>query len=672
MANNNVLGLQPMRKDESGFTRHDLSHFFGYKCSTGHIVPIVSDILNPNERIKLKVNTFIRMQPLVTPAMQQLDVYIDYFFVPMPMILMDFERQFSQTKEIFTSFIQPSGNIAQRKFPLFNGMLANTFPFERFNAQNPNKFTLQYSEDVQSQWDTNYDNDLYDCFESVGSRMIRLFDYLGLSFPAHFGNAASDLGTFYNNGSSSYVADDGTAMTAAQVGNKIAADMFSSYHKSFPWKLLAYNAIFQNWFRIDNRQAFDSGLFNLDKHLTTASYYSTGFYANVLQNETDDASKGRFALIQYCPKHLDYFTESSPTPVITTLNQFDVLPKNLQFLTNNSQSVFSDYGGDAFTGFDEPYFADSTGSVAVNRGSSASYPVDMDTEETSDIFIPGLSLARLRLVKAQEKMLQIYGRLPKKNYDTLVYALFGRQVPHDVKHELSHLGKEHFQINISQISAMAGSADQPLGELAGQGSGVSKSKGIKFTAPCHGIVMAVQYVKPNYMYYDGFMRHNNITSYDDLFLPPYDNLGRQPVYSWELNDSAMHTGIAWQYRWQEMKSQYNRVSRAFKYGTERSWFVVQDSSEIIENTPGSYKLCNQFFYVSPLSLNDIMVQQYVPWFMSEALTASKQADGETWADQENWFINPSLVFARDPMICISRIDYSKFSKMSRYSLQTID
>ena len=539
MANNNVLGLQPMRKDESGFTRHDLSHFFGYKCSTGHIVPIVSDILNPNERIKLKVNTFIRMQPLVTPAMQQLDVYIDYFFVPMPMILMDFERQFSHTKEIFTSFIQPSDNIAQRKFPLFNGMLANTFPFERFNAQNPNKFTLQYSEDVQSQWDTNYDNDLYDCFESVGSRMIRLFDYLGLSLPAHFGNAASDLKTFYNNGSSSYVADDGTAMTAAQVGNMIAADMFSSYRKSFPWKLLAYNAIFQNWFRIDNRQAFDSGLFNLDKHLTTASCYSTGLYANVLQNETDDASKGRFALIQYCPKHLDYFTESSPTPVITTLNQFDILPSNIQFLIGEPYQQYSNIS-DSETDFPHD-LSDSAGSANVVRGDYISYPV-----ESGEVNVPtpGLSMARLRLVKAQEKMLQIYGRLPKKNYDTLVYALFGRQVPHDVKHELSHLGKEHFQINISQISAMAGSADQPLGELAGQGSGVSKSKGIKFTAPCHGIVMAVQYVKPNYMYYDGFMRHNNITSYDDLFLPPYDNLGRQPVYSWELNDYMTHTGIS--------------------------------------------------------------------------------------------------------------------------------
>lgn len=671
MPNNNGLGLQPMRRDESGFTRHDLSHFFGYKCSTGHIVPIVSDILNPNERIKLKVNTFIRMQPLVTPAMQQLDVYIDYFFIPMPMILMDFERQFSQTKEIFTSFIQPSVNTAQRQFPLFNGMLADTYPFERFNSQNPDKFTLQYSEDPQTQWNSNFDNDLYDCFESVGSRMIRLFDYLGLSLPAHFKDAAADLGTFYNNGSSSFVADDGTSMTAAQVGTKLAGDMFSSYHKSFPWKLLAYNAIFQNWFRIDNRQAFDSGLFNLDKHLTTSSYYFTGFYANVLPNETDDASKGRFALIQYCPKHLDYFTESSPTPVITALNQFDLLPQNMQFLTGFNDSYYYK-ASDGSTDVSDGIIVDSVGSSAVTDGSSRNYEVDFGEGLTENIDIQGISMARLRLVKAQEKMLQIYGRLPKKNYDTLVYALFGKQVPHDVKHELSHLGKEHFQINISQISAMAGSAEQPLGELAGQGSGVSKSKGIKFTAPCHGIVMAVQYVKPNYMYYDGFMRHNNITSYDDLFLPPYDNLGRQPVYSWELNDSILHTGIAWQYRWQEMKSQYNRVSRAFKYGTERSWFVVQDSSDIIDNTPGSYKLCNQFFYVSPLSLNDIMVQQYIPWFMSEALTASKQADGETWADQENWFINPSLVFARDPMICISRIDYSKFSKMSRYSLQTID
>lgn len=657
----NGLGNNPMLKDSSGFSRHDLSHYFGYKCSTGHIVPVCSDILNPNERINLKVNTFVRMQPMLTPVMADIDVFIDYFFVPMPMLLMDFERSFSATKEIFTSYITPNQDYAQRRLPLFDGT---------FSGETSSLGEVYSATGTDHAYPIRNMSQAYDMvnntlgLEAAGNRAIRLFDYLGydlpafyLSDPARIAELISDSATNDNvivvNNEGSDVSSNLPALTVALMNSGYRR---TYYQKCFPWKLLAYNAIFQNWFRIDNRLPFDNGMFNLDRHLGNLTFYNTGFNASNMSTVTgSNSAEVDFMGIKYCPKSEDYFTSSSPTPVVTLINQFDVLPRNEQYLT----SFDSHY-----------YFGDGILSEDLsNDVTSLSLP---DLNASSDA---SLSMARLRLVKAQEKMLQIYGRLPKKNYDTFVYALFGKEVPHDVKHELSHLGKEHFKINISQVTAMAATDDASLGEFAGQGAGSSKSRGIKFTAPCHGIIMAVQYIRPQYMYQAGFMRQNYLNSYDDFFLPPYDNLGRQPIFDYETFVGTPYTGfdniVAWQYRWQEWKTAFNRVSSAFRYGSEKSWFLVHDFSSTLDRsvTP---TFTNNFFYVPPTSLNDVMVLQYDTAFKSEVLTKSMYDEGIRWADLENYWLKPYMVFARDPFICLSRIDYSKFSKMSQYSLQTID
>lgn len=662
-----VISKAPMLKDEQSFSHHDLSHYFGFKFAPGHACPVFSQFMNPNERIKLRVNSFIRLQPMVTPAFLDLECHIDYFFVPMEMLMMVFGRNFSRTREFFSSFISLNGRSINTSLPLFNGCLYSNQSivdeikrYQSLDGSSHDLVSLNVDSDGYVVGDNSvpswFDNAnlVRPAFESIGNRMIRLFDFLGLELPSVYSKILTgDL----------YSADFGIQSTS---GNMVKSRLgiYSSYgfgfQNHFPYKILAYNAIWENYYRLDDFIQYENKTFNIDRLSDSSGAFSahqfndfSGSGFNIVQNE--------WPCIKYVPKKLDYFTSSVNNPVVQNLNingvstgSNNLFPANKSYLEDDEQLLFTDYN----VHNENVSFGSNTSSVNVFG----------DTIYDGDSI--SLSMARLRLVKAQEKMLQIYGRLPKKNYDTFVYALFGQKIPHDVKHELSHLGHDSFKINIGQITQSATTSEAPLGEYAGTGAGSSKSKGIKFTAPCHGVVMAIQYVKPEYMYSGGFLRENYINSFNDFYLPPYDNLGRQPLYQWELSSSASNNRIlGWQFRYQQFKSKINRVTRAFQYGTERSWFLTQDFNDVMSAIQGTNQLSVSYRYVNPNCLNDIMVVRFQPFYR---LDMPREDYDETFDNVVNYFRSPWLVYSTDPFICIDKIDCSLFSKMSTYSLQTID
>lgn len=644
---NKIERKAPQLSDNGGFSMHDLSHYFGFKCSTGHAVPVFADLLNPNERIKLKVNSFVRLQPMLTPAFLDLEASIDYFFVPLEMLYMPFGRNFSNTREFFSSFLSAANmNQIKTNLPLFNGYFtgngsaADLAAFVSFDGDDPVESFL--SEKVRL-----LSADGRPAFEAVGNRVIRLFDYLGYDLPSVFTQPVSATALDIN---------DYTDITTGQASFRPDVDSNevshpSVYRSNFPWKLLSYNAIWENWYRLDDFIQYDNQFFNVDRAAgSPGSWPATGFNTSSVVL----SRAAHFAGIKYVPKHMDYFTSSVNNPVVQKLNIVSGnLPFNNQWLSADSSVIYS-------------YYDDLSGSLTLSNDTGS-----VGLDGPTDGF---LNMARLRLVKAQEKMLQIYGRLPKKNYDNFVYALFGAKVPHDVKHELSHLGSEHFKINVGQITNMAASSEAPLGEFAGQGAGSLDSRGIKFTAPVHGVVMAIQSIKPRYMYAGGFLRENYVSTTNDFFLPPYDNLGRQPVFGFErgiYDNPTQSTIIGWQFRWQQNKSRVDRVTRAFQFGSDRSWFLVNDNERNIVAPQSSLVTTFDvgYRYVDPCSLNDIMAVQFNPFFQFEY---PKSQTAETWDNKVNYFRNPQLLYYSDPFIVVDKIQCTKFSKMSVYSLQTID
>lgn len=60
----------------------DLSHDRKFSCEMGQLVPIHVQEVLPGDKISLKCTQMIRFAPLISPAMQKIDVYTHFFFVP--------------------------------------------------------------------------------------------------------------------------------------------------------------------------------------------------------------------------------------------------------------------------------------------------------------------------------------------------------------------------------------------------------------------------------------------------------------------------------------------------------------------------------------------------------------------------------------------------------------
>lgn len=652
------LNNMPSLSSQKGFSMHDLSHYFGFKCSTGHIVPLECDILNPNERVRLKADMFVRMQPLVTPAMVDIDVDIHYFFVPLQMLDINFGRKWSQTREIFTSII---GGSQLSDKDLIRFCIGTSFTAYRtyFHEEGTAGFSGYSSSNT---------------LECYGSRIFRLFDYFGLNPYV----LLKDSPNFFDTDAQTVVQaieDNGDPRNVVRQWN----NTFDPY--LFFYQILAYNAIWQYWYRLEDRDMFDNKFFNLDRFYTANT---TDIVAdNLFNGDTQHTAKMLDLFgIKYAPNRKDYFTSTFRAPVINGLN----------FLQGNTNDLFTmlNDGNEnrqflTDTAFHPSVVGNASESTSINSGA----PTIVKNQDSLEF-----NTQQLRLMQAKEKYMNILGRLPRKNYDNLVYALFGENVPHDIKHELSHLGHDHFTINIGQVTSTASTDGAPLGELAGTGVGSSKSKGIKFTAPVHGIIMAVASIVPRRMYLGGLLRHNYITTLNDFYNPVYDNLGMQPIFSFELSNEPLSaaeftpdtTLCGWQFRYEQFKRRYDRVNHAFDYGTEKAWFNTSSIMRLrqIDNfdpsQSGEYTVLtspqNDFFYCRPDSLNNIMLVQYSVNWIEQWLTAARREETGNpdlvQADLENWYFNPSLIYARDPFICLSHIDYTKFSKMSDYGLVRFD
>ena len=120
MANQSVLGAPShvAHLSREGFNK---TAPFKFTSSTGQLLPVMDDVLNPGEKVRVQFGLFSRTQPLATPAMVEIDEYIDLFFVPLHQLYSPFKQLFTDVSDFESSLFNPnmSGDIG-KVFPLIN------------------------------------------------------------------------------------------------------------------------------------------------------------------------------------------------------------------------------------------------------------------------------------------------------------------------------------------------------------------------------------------------------------------------------------------------------------------------------------------------------------------------------------------------------------------------
>lgn len=634
------IDQMPDYQAQLGRTGHSLSHDLSFTSTCGHLLPVFHDFLNAGETVTLGFDFNLRTQPLEAAAMSKIITHTEYFFVPIQLLYQGFSDWYYGTREQFSSqfltndelgaFSLPKVNLATL-FTALNGLKNNLY------AGNNNK--------------TVYAG------ESFARSAFRLFEMFG------------------------FRAD---AIATGVPGSD------SSLGSVFPYQVLAYNCIYQNYYRLDNRELFNPAAFNVDR------YYSTGII---------DADKLKiYCCTRLRPMDSDYFTDIKQSPIVDVLNlnnktSLDAVSSFLspsgKLSSGSVNSIpFNSSSSDPSSNI-QTQFGFKTTSRSVTTGVNSLYkdvngvvsavnsPAVLDSGALVDsvqhenmyhshdfnyTYVNGVDIgtANIRAMFASEKLWSVTGRA-KKNYDDQTLAHFGFKVPHDPKHSISCFGHDTSEIAIGEVISTSNTSTStggsPLGEIAGKGYGRQSNTRHKFTAPCHGVVMAIFSVVPQVFYENTFLKANQFSTREDLYTPEYDHLGMQPLFDYETRDTGGASIIVgWQYRYEQWKRRYNRCTSAFKSfyvaqeGPLSSWIhTAQPYAPLTVNSGYQPNTYSYYYYLVPVqAMNDLMLYQY----------------STQWSSA--YESKPSSIYEGDPFIVNSHIDCVKVSTMSDYSLPRLD
>ena len=612
---------------------HNLNHKFDFTSSTGHLLTIFGQVMNPKEKITGHIDLFSRTQPLNSPSHVEINTYIDYFFVPLDMLYSGFGDSLYQTNEPYSAMIKVSNN----NLPVF---IADGVPDMLLTE------VLHTTSSSSKKW-VNFN---------------KLDDYA----------ADSLFFSIYRNMFHNAMNPNSLFLSSQLTGLAVPTDQYQP--NVLPLLNMAYNCVYQNFYRLDEREKFDNSLYNIDGYLYDDD---APFQGNEL----------KFLQLKYRPLAFDYFTSAKVQPLINPLNiNGNTSNSSLLAVNNYLNSIGVGVSG-----------------TAGNNTNATLAGVVANVYSRSDGFIPVNSTGALRSVFAVEKILSVTGRA-KKTYDAQVLAHLGVDVPRDIKHEITYVGTQKGVIKVGEIIATAGTEDTPLGDLAGKGYGNVGIKNIDFTAPCHGIFIGIYSAVPRISYYSPLEKQFQISSRLDFFHPEFEKLGMQPIFGYECtpyNTSVASAILGWQMRYQQYKQRFDKVSPAFidHYTSQTS---ISDEPKPVFNQWKNWVLSSRPFrtfatsnnpsYITrlhnflslPTDLNNIMTVKY-GWTDSSVPSSgdipAPQVAPDYWnfdaADsalsaRKGFASNVATLFYRDPLIHFGEIKFKLVSEMSDNTLPDLN
>ena len=555
-------------------TDFDLSQRLGFTCAPGMELPIWYDFASPGDSFYISHDMpLLRSDNLARPAMIDVKVHYETFFVPMQMLLQPFENCMFSLKN-FQSTNFGGRSLTNNAFPLFD--------------------YAGYVSDIL----TNHMTD------NIHAEAFRLADLLGLC-------------------------PDNFTSSAATYQQKYAPSFF-------PWQLLAYHTIWQYYFRLDDKTQFDAACCNWDTHYGSSSAVG----ANLTE----------FMGIHQRPWNFDYYCSIYRSPIVSNVNLQTVLPSSFDY---------SDLTGAKTIGINKS-------GAEVNNPDKLAFSSYVSTTYSASI-TDKFSTAAIRQMFANEKLAMITGRT-RKNYDSQVLAHYGVSVPHDVKHDITMIHHDEFDLNVQEVTSLASTSDAALGELAGKSYASGNGKQFKFTAPVHGVIMTLFCVEPRKRYISGFDRINSVVDAFDLPTPEFDRLGNTPMYRYEVGYNVNQVTfsvsdiIGWKERYYQFKRKHDKATIAFDcLGVgSNNWSAYMlayrpfAQNEQYGNVTSQRPDLEDRFYIEADCLDTVCLVPFSYGWKHSADTSV-----------ESWSNSPWMAYARDPFIVNSFVKAKKVSWMSK-------
>lgn len=506
---NKTSNAQPL-----GRNSFDLSQKRLFTASAGELLPCYVAEALPGDKFQINVSDFLRTQTCNTAAFSRIKQYVHFFFVPYRLLSTQLSQYLMRSPRVDSTVFSPF-NKNDNTFAIFKYQMS--FPYydvliDLVRNMSKTGSGIKITDDDST---VLSNTDFQDALAAANT--LKLLDLL------EYGVGSINYSQLFGQNADTILF--GQQELNAYIGNKppsqllVNPDMVSTTRVNL-LRLLAYNRIYQDFYRDPRLETFNSIYSNIDDRSAflpvTSSVNETTLY-----NKLDLSIKSRFHegdfTIRYRNYPKDYFTASDVNPF-----QQDSLLNRLPYsdlkatLSNPASAIGSTLApGSVLNGVVTP----SSPAIGLNG-------------------VPNTTLA-LRSLYALERWTSRQAHAKSQSYADLVKAHFGITVP-DGDDSARFLGGTSGAVVINENISTASTETASLGALSGVGKSTLDRGNITFEAKEHGIIMGIFSLMPEVDYNAyGIDRHNMHLLPEDFFVPEYDGLGYQPVNTIELSNISV-------------------------------------------------------------------------------------------------------------------------------------
>lgn len=408
-----------------------------------------------------------------------------------------------------------------------------------------------------------------------------------------------------------------------------------------PWFLCAYHACHELFYRNDDREG-KSYNYNIDSHFDESSFNDPYLFT-----------------LNYVSRYKDYFNAVKVSPIGSSVSMlgnsesWDLLSSVNSYLYDVSIYRRSSYEG-------TPSSSDEISASTLSYKSS-------------------VNAANIRQLFMVDKLLRVTGRA-NKDYESQFLAHFGVKIPHDVMHNITHIGHDMCTLRCSPVQSTAdtynAATDQgrALGEIGGNGVVSLNGKKFHFHAPCHGVFMVILHAQPKVRYFAGISKLHDLSSPDKFWQPEYDRKGMQPLFGYETTrDDILSTDrVGWQFAYEQFKRKYDKVTTAYKdiYGVVDVGSVNFYSPWVLAARPYTHPGTGYMNHGDDYAFADMNYTDWLatPHDLDPMMTVKYQS---TWID-DLVYAKSHLLFQTDPFIADFRMDCKKVNFMSEFGEPELD
>lgn len=533
----NIMNMVNLKNNvhRSGF---DLSRRNCFTATVGEILPVMCEEVLPGDKWRINMREFMRTAPVQTATFGRVRQYYDFYFVPYNLLWDKWESWIMQTKNAFHA---KSVSAPVDEFP--------THPYLSMNM------VLTLLTNMQDQ-DSKYYLDYNLASRPGGSHLVydsttKLLQYLG------------------------YPIVKSTGITGDLALN--------------PFPLLAYQKIYQDYFRFSQWEDAAPWTYNLDYILNKSDLEIN---ISALSSGAVTKQPSMFTM-RYCNLDKDYFNGLLPSPQYgdtamagpISLDLSNVQRLNLSndrgsykqegraFLPFGFQSVDGNEGKN----YEPRMVVNGTGSSvggswveSANILLRSGKPFTLSGESSM-----GLSILLLRQAEALQKWKEITlsGDL---DYKTQLQKHWNVNVSDDNSYMCRYLGGIANTIDISEVintNLVDSSSEAEI-----HGKGVSASNGnINFASHQYGVIMCVYHCKPIIEWNAGNVlpRMLTKTKATDYAIPEFDQIGMESVLRGQFIYNAAQNWsqpIGYAPRYIDYKTSFDRINGEFQ-DTLKPWVI---------------------------------------------------------------------------------------------------